>query len=356
MAPLIRRFSSEPSFSVKVAVTAQHREMLDQVLDFFGISVDYDLNVMTPNQTLHGLTSSLIARITDEVLATDDFDYVFVQGDTTTVLASALAAFYRKIRVVHIEAGLRSGDMHAPFPEEMNRVVASRLSHFHFCPTEGARQNLLAEGISERVYVVGNTVIDALLLGIEKLEGRPVEQMTERFPSIDFSKRIVLVTCHRRENFGAPFEHICDALLAIADQFPNEVQLVYPVHLNPNVRDVAHRKLLRPNIALIAPLDYPDLIWMMHRSSVILTDSGGIQEEAPSLGKPVLVLRDVTERMEGVTAGTALLVGSSTDKIVTETVKLLTNAAYYSEIATAVNPYGDGTTSERILGVLRDFE
>lgn len=353
MAPLIRRFSSDASFSVKVAVTAQHREMLDQVLDFFEISVDYDLNVMTPNQTLHGLTSTLIARITEEVLAKEHFDYVFVQGDTTTVLASALAAFYRKIPVVHIEAGLRSGDMHAPFPEEMNRVVASRLSHYHFCPTEGARQNLIKEGISERVYVVGNTVIDALLMGIEKVDSQPDEPMTDRFPNIDFRKKIVLVTCHRRENFGAPFEDICDALLTIADRFTDDVQLVYPVHLNPNVRDVAHRTLLRPNIALIAPLDYPDLIWMMNRSNVILTDSGGIQEEAPSLGKPVLVLREVTERMEGVTAGTAILVGSSKEKIIAETTRLLTDETYYSEIATAVNPYGDGATSERILSVLR---
>jgi UDP-N-acetylglucosamine 2-epimerase (non-hydrolysing) len=355
MAPLIRCFSYDKHFEVKVAVTAQHREMLDQVLVFFDIKVDYDLNIMTPNQTLHELTANLISRITNEVLLKEHFDYIFVQGDTTTVLASALAAFYQKIKIIHIEAGLRSGDMLSPFPEEMNRVLTSKLTHIHFCPTENAKQNLLKENIREKVFVVGNTVIDALLTGLEKVKKSSEVTLQKKYDFIDFNKKIILVTCHRRENFGKPFEEICKALLEIADSFENEVKIVYPVHLNPNIKEVAHNLLKHQNIKLISPLEYPELIWMMNKSHIILTDSGGIQEEAPSLGKPVLVMREVTERIEGVDAGTAILVGSDKSKIVSETSKLLLDHKHYLKISKASNPYGDGTTSELIKEILLNY-
>lgn len=354
MAPLIASFSNDSNFDVKVAVTAQHRQMLDQVIGFFDIKVDFDLNIMKHNQTLHQLTSDLIERITTDILLTDTFDYVFVQGDTTTVLAASLAAFYQKIKVVHIEAGLRSHDMHSPFPEEMNRVLTSKLASYHFCPTAVSKENLKDENITKNVYVVGNTVIDALLMGLEKIKKTDESKFLDPFNTINFSKKIVLVTCHRRENFGKPFEEICDALLEIANAHRETVEIVYPVHLNPNIKEIAHQKLIAGNIHLIAPLDYPELIWMMDKSYMILTDSGGIQEEAPSLGKPVLVLRKVTERTEGVDAGTAILVGSDKSKIVSETLKLIENQSYYSSISTSSNPYGDGTTCEKIKGILQN--
>ncbi len=353
MAPLIDCFSNDSNFEVKVGVTAQHREMLDQVLAFFAIKVDYDLNIMKANQTLHQLTADLISRITDEILLKEPFDYVFVQGDTSTVLASALAAFYQKIKIIHIEAGLRSGDMHSPFPEEMNRVLTSKLATYHFCPTETSRDNLIKENITENVFVVGNTVIDALFKGLNKIRVTSEASLLNQFQEINFSKKVILVTCHRRENFGKPFENICDALLEIAAIHSTMVEIVYPVHLNPNIKTIAHQKLIATNIKLIAPLDYPELIWMMNKSSVILTDSGGIQEEAPSLGKPVLVLREVTERTEGVDAGTAILVGSNKEMIIAETNKLLNDLAYYTSISKASNPYGDGKTSELIKSILR---
>jgi UDP-N-acetylglucosamine 2-epimerase (non-hydrolysing) len=351
MAPLIAYFSKDSNFDVRVGVTAQHREMLDQVLNFFEIKVDYDLNIMKPNQTLHQLTSDLIARISEEILLKEPFDFVFVQGDTTTVLASSIAAFYQKIKIVHIEAGLRSGDMNMPFPEEMNRVLTSKLASLHFCPTQISKENLEKENIKENVFVVGNTVIDALLSGLAKVQNTEESNLFKKYDFIDFNKKIILVTCHRRENFGKPFEDICDAILEISNKF-KDVQIVYPVHLNPNIKEIAHTKLLAKNIHLIAPLDYPELIWMMSKSSIILTDSGGIQEESPSLGKPVLVLREVTERTEGVDAGTAILVGSNKQKIVDYTSKLLTDVFYYDSISKASNPYGDGTTSKRILEIL----
>lgn len=355
MAPLIDCFSADTNFKVSVAVTAQHREMLDQVLSFFSIKVDYDLNIMKPNQTLHQLTADLISRITEEILNKESFDYVFVQGDTTTVLASALAAFYKKIKIVHIEAGLRSGDLYSPFPEEMNRVLTSKLATFHFCPTPISKENLNKENIKENVFVVGNTVIDALFSGLEKIKKSSEDTFLNQFNDIDFSKKIILVTCHRRENFGEPFETICKALNQIATLYNDSVEIVFPVHLNPNIKEFAHKNLVGNNIKLIAPLDYPELIWMMNKSTIILTDSGGIQEEAPSLGKPVLVLRNVTERMEGVESGSAVLVGSSYDKIMEETSKLLTNPGYYESFSRASNPYGNGTTSELIKSILLGF-
>lgn len=352
MAPLVKTFCLDSNFTVKVGVTAQHREMLDQVLDFFKIDVDYDLNIMKPNQSLHELTSSLILKITEDILNKENFDYVFVQGDTTTVLAGALASFYKKIKVLHIEAGLRSHDIYSPFPEEMNRILTSKIAHIHFCPTQTAADNLDREDLKNNVFVVGNTVIDALLLGLDEIKNSSESNLINKYSNIDFNKKIILVTCHRRENFGKPFEEICDALLEISDSFKETIQIVYPVHLNPNIMKIAYEKLTRENIKLISPLDYPDLIWMMNRSNIILTDSGGIQEEAPSLGKPVLVLRDITERMEGVHAGTAILVGSSKEKIVVETSMLLTDVSYYLKISKAINPYGDGTTSEKIKEII----
>ena len=352
MSPLVKAFSLDSKFIVKVGVTAQHREMLDQVLEFFKINVDYDLNIMKPNQSLHELTSNLILKITEEILDKENFDYVFVQGDTTTVLAGALASFYKKIKVIHIEAGLRSSDIYSPFPEEMNRVLTSKIAHYHFCPTELSAENLFKENIYDNVFVVGNTVIDALLLGLDEIENSSHKDLIKKYKNIDFSKKIILVTCHRRENFGKPFEEICEALLEVADTFKENVEIVYPVHLNPNIKKIAHEKLIRENIKLITPLDYPDLIWMMNNSNIILTDSGGIQEEAPSLGKPVLVLRKVTERMEGVISGTAILVGSKKEKIIAETSKLLTDESYYAKISKAINPYGDGRTSEKIKNII----
>lgn len=352
MAPLVKTFCLDSNFTVKVGVTAQHREMLDQVLDFFKIKVDYDLNIMKPNQSLHELTSSLILKITEDILNKEDFDYVFVQGDTTTVLAGALASFYKKIKVIHIEAGLRSHDIYSPFPEEMNRILTSKIANIHFCPTQTAAENLYREDLKNNVFVVGNTVIDALLLGLDEIKNSSESNLINKYSNIDFNKKIILVTCHRRENFGKPFEEICDALLEISDSFKETIQIVYPVHLNPNIMKIAHEKLTRDNIKLISPLDYPDLIWMMNHSNLILTDSGGIQEEAPSLGKPVLVLREITERMEGVEAGTAILVGSNKEKIVAETSMLLLDDSYYSKISKAVNPYGDGTTSEKIKEII----
>lgn len=355
MAPLIKIFSNDHRFSVKVGITAQHREMLDQVLSFFDIKVDYDLNIMTPNQTLHQLTSDLISKITNEILLQDNFDFIFVQGDTTTVLASSLAAFYQKIKIVHIEAGLRSHDMLSPFPEEMNRVLTSRLASIHFCPTRNSKENLISEKIFENVYIVGNTVVDALLIGLERINLSLEEKLFKKYDFIDFSKTIILVTCHRRENFGKPFENICDALINIANEFSETVEIVYPVHLNPNIKKIAHERLVLKNIKLIDPLNYPELIWMMNRSYIILTDSGGIQEEAPTLGKPVLVLREVTERTEGIDAGTAILVGCDTLKIIKETSDLLKDINYYKSISVTSNPYGDGKTAQNILKIIANL-
>lgn len=345
LAPLIKVFQQNNSFNVKICVTAQHREMLDQVLNFFSITPDYDLNIMTNEQSLFQITCSVLNEL-GKVIDYAKPHIVFVQGDTTTVFAGALSAFYKNIKVAHIEAGLRSFNKHSPFPEEMNRVLTSRLSDFHFVPTNNAKDNLNKEGIIENVFVVGNTVIDALVLGLSIIE-KNEKPYIDFLKNINFNKRILLVTCHRRESFGKPFENICDALLEIASQF-NDIEIIYPVHLNPNIKEVAYKKLNAPNIKLTQPLAYPHLIWLMKKSYIILTDSGGIQEEAPTLGKPVLVLRNVTERIEGIEAGNAKLVGTNKKTIVKETRLLLTNDKYYERMATIDNPYGDGTTSKKI--------
>lgn len=351
-APLVQALETAPEFDCRVCVTGQHREMLDAVLSFFAIRPHFDLAVMKPGQDLFDVTTSVLAGL-KSILVEEKPDLVFVQGDTTTVFAAALAASYLKIPVAHLEAGLRSGDRHSPFPEEINRILAGHLADYHFAATEGARANLTREGITGNVHVVGNTVIDALLAARKRVSSEP-DRWDHQFADLDFSKRVILVTGHRRESFGEPFRDLCGALKRIADTFQDSVELVYPVHLNPNVQAPV-RELLADtrNIHLLEPLDYPCLVRLLDRSHLVLTDSGGIQEEAPALGKPVLVMRDVTERQEGIDAGTALLVGTDPEKIFTETSRLLTDEDAYHAMARAVNPYGDGHAAERIVEILR---
>jgi UDP-N-acetylglucosamine 2-epimerase (non-hydrolysing) len=327
--------------------------MLDQVLSFFDIVPDYDLDLMQPNQTLFTITAKVLTSL-ESVLEAVKPDLVFVQGDTTTVLASALGAFYKRIKVAHIEAGLRSLDKFSPFPEEINRVLTSRLTDLHFTPTIKAAEFLALEGITNNVFTVGNTVIDALFMGLEIIKNTDEQPYYEQFSYLDFTKKVILVTCHRRESFGEPFEDICKALLEIAQE--PDVQIVYPVHLNPNIKEIAHTNLGNcPNIFLISPLPYPELIWLMEKSYMVLTDSGGIQEEAPSLSKPVLVLRNVTERMEGVEAGTAILVGTDRQLIVEQAKLLLTNNEKYKQMAQMRNPYGDGTSCLQIIEIVKKY-
>jgi len=356
MAPLIKEFEkNKGKFNVKVCVTAQHREMLDQVLDFFKIKPDYDLDLMKPNQSLFTITADIIKSL-ESVLDSFNPDLVFVQGDTTTAFAGALAGFYKKIKIAHIEAGLRSHNRYSPFPEEINRVLAGHITDYHFAPTEKAKDNLINEGIKENVWVVGNTVIDALFLGLDIIKKEGEEKYYHFFDFIDFSKKIILVTGHRRESFGEPFRNICYALKDLADRY-DDIEIVYPVHLNPNVRKPVNEILKgHKRIHLIEPLSYPYLIWLMSKSYIILTDSGGIQEEAPSLGKPVLVMREVTERTEGIEAGTAKLVGTDKEKIVSEATRLLESESEYKKMANAVNPYGDGKASQRIVDILREVK
>jgi len=353
MAPLVKEFQkNSDTFDIRVCVTAQHREMLDQVLDFFQIVPDYDLNIMKPGQSLFDVTINSLKGLETVV---DEFspDLLFVQGDTTTVLTGAIAGYYKKIDVAHLEAGLRSGDMYSPFPEEGNRILAGHLANYHFAPTEKAEQNLKSEGVSRNIYVVGNTVVDALFLGLDIIKEKGEAKFEEYFNFIDFSKKIILVTGHRRESFGKPFEDMCEAMKEIVDK-NDDVEIVYPVHLNPNVRKPVNEILSEVDrVKLVEPLEYPYLIWLMSRSYLVLTDSGGIQEEAPSLGKPVLVMRNVTERTEGVDAGTAMLVGTDKNKIINETQKLIENKDHYESMSKAINPYGDGDTSKKIVELLK---
>ncbi len=351
MAPLIKEFqASSERFDIKVCVSAQHREMLDQVLYFFEIQPDFDLNIMKQNQNLFDITLQALRGI-KEVISRDKPNWLIVQGDTTTTFVGALAAFYEKIKVAHVEAGLRSFHKQAPFPEEINRVLTTHLADIHFAPTPRAQENLLREGVpKDQISVVGNTSIDALFLCLKKISEKRPDSFTP-LNSIDFNKKVILVTGHRRESFGKPFEKICQALKLIAEK--NDIEIVYPVHLNPHVRKPVLSILgAIPNIHLVDPLDYPSFVWLMNKSYMILTDSGGVQEEAPSLGKPVLVMRNVTERMEGIEASTAKIVGTDKDRIVKETVRLLTDRAGYEEMAKAVNPYGDGNASKRIVDII----
>lgn len=354
LAPVIKEFKKEKYFNVKICFTGQHNEMVNQVLDFFQIKPHYRLDVMKENQSLFELTSRVLKGLKN-VLEKEKPSLVFVQGDTTTAFVGALGAFYMKIQVGHIESGLRSFNKYFPFPEEINRVLISRLSDYHFAPTEKAKENLYKEGIKENVWVVGNTVIDALVLVLDIIKRQGEENYYKYFDFIDFSKKIILVTAHRRESFGKPFENICYALKEIAKKY-EDVEIVYPVHLNPNVRAPVFRisKGIK-NIHLIDPLIYPHLIWLMSKTYLILTDSGGIQEEAPSLGKPVLVMRNVTERTEGMEAGTAKLVGTDRKKIVKEVSNLLIKSDEYKKMVKVTNPYGDGKASKRILSKVIDL-
>ena len=358
LAPVIIALKNDLRFSCHVCITTQHREVLDQVLDAFGIKPDVDLNLMAPNQTLAGLTARVVEAI-DSSLAKSKPDLVLVQGDTTTTFCAALVAFYHHVPVGHVEAGLRTGNLDSPWPEEANRVLTTRLTTLHFAPTELNKQNLLRDRVpSERIFVTGNTVIDALFLARDIVKANPpaIPGLPEGVAAAN-GGRLVLITGHRRESFGPGFEAICKAIAELARRFP-EVAFVYPVHLNPNVRKPVSQ-ILRgagtSNIHLIEPLPYLPFVAMMNRCTVILSDSGGVQEEAPSLGKPVLVMRDTTERPEAVLAGTVKLVGTDESKIVEETSKLLTDKAAYDEMARAHNPYGDGKATGRIVSACAEF-
>jgi len=350
MAPLVLALKQQTQFKTEVCVTAQQREMLDQVLHLFAITPDYDLNIMKHNQGLADITSGVLSGM-QAVIAQAKPDIVLVHGDTSTTFAAALAAFYEKVAVGHIEAGLRTGDIYAPWPEEMNRSLVGRIATYHYAPTEKSAQNLRLENIAEKnIIITGNTVIDALLEVVKRLKSDQTltQELAQKFDFIESDKKLILVTGHRRENFGNSFEQICFALKEIADR--GDVQIVYPVHLNPNVQEPVKRLLANhPQIKLIDPLEYLPFIYLMTQAHVILTDSGGIQEEAPSLGKPVLVMRDTTERPEAVEAGTVLLVGSDRQKIVAETNKLLDSNQHYEKMAMAHNPYGDGKACQRII-------
>jgi UDP-N-acetylglucosamine 2-epimerase (non-hydrolysing) len=350
MAPLIHACKEQELFDVKVCLSGQHREMLQQVMTFFEIKADYNIDLMRPGQTLFDITADALKGL-EQVLNETQPDLVLVQGDTTTAFTGALAAFYKKIKVAHIEAGLRSDNKYSPFPEEINRQLIGALADINFTPTPKASANLRKENAKGLLYEVGNTVIDALFYAVDKLKNRGTAD-NSAFPFLDPAKRLVLVTGHRRESFGRPFEEICEALAALAGEYP-DIQIVYPVHLNPNIQEVTREKLKGiPSIYLIPPVEYPQLVWLLDRCYFVITDSGGIQEEAPSLGKPVLVIRDVTEREEGIAAGTAVLVGTDKRKILLHARLLLDNKTEYEKMAKAVNPYGDGTSARQITEIL----
>ena len=354
MAPLVHALQADDRFDAKVCVTAQHREMLDQVLELFEIEPDFDLNIMKAGQTLSDVTTSVLARL-KPVLEDFEPDVVLVHGDTATTFAASLAAYYQQIKVGHVEAGLRTGNIYSPWPEEANRRLTSAITNYHFAPTAGSRDNLLNEGVSEdEITVTGNTVIDALFWVREKLKQDTLlaNELLLKFDYLDPNKKLILVTGHRRENFGVGFERICEALRQIAIRYP-EAQVLYPVHLNPNVQEPVKRLLQDlDNVILIEPQQYLPFCYLMDRSSIILTDSGGIQEEAPSLGKPVLVMRDTTERPEAVDAGTVRLVGTNIELIVSQVNLLLTQSEEYEKMSKAHNPYGDGLACTRILQFL----
>lgn len=357
MAPVVKKLESDGNnFKSLVCVTAQHREMLDQVLDLFDIRPDYDLDIMKPGQDLFDITGNVLLGMRS-VLEDVRPDLVLVHGDTTTTMAASMAAFFSKVKVGHVEAGLRTYHKYSPFPEEMNRRVTGVLADINFAPTETARSNLLGEGVPDKsIFVTGNTVVDALLEVAEILanDNNLRERLDRSFSFLDPSKRLILVTGHRRENFGVGFENICHSLADIA-RYHADVEIIYPVHLNPNVqrpvRSILGGKELK-NIHLIKPVDYLPFVYLMNRSHLIITDSGGVQEEAPSLGKPVLVMRDTTERPEAVAAGTARLVGTDRARIVAETAMLLNNKNIYSTMSHAHNPYGDGEASNRIVSII----
>ena len=349
MAPVIQQLKATDGIQARVCVTAQHREMLDQVLELFDIRPDIDLNLMTPDQTLAELSAAICSSL-DPVIRAEQPDWLLVQGDTTTVMMAAILAYYNQVRIGHVEAGLRTGDKWQPFPEEINRKVAGVLADLHFAPTENARENLLAEGVSaEHIIVSGNPVIDALL----QVVAQPYQPTSPPFDTIPDTRKVILVTAHRRENFGEPFERIFSAIRDLAEEYQDRIHILYPVHLNPRVREPAYRILANlANVSLVEPLDYLPMAYWMKRSEIILTDSGGLQEEAPALGTPVLVLRERTERPEAVEAGTAKLVGSDPARILSETRTLLENPQAHAAMAQASNPFGDGHAAERIVQAL----
>lgn len=355
LVPVILSLKKNPLFEVSVCITAQHRQMLDQVLEIFDVTPDCDLNIMKQNQSLSELTGNCIIKLNEYVNSFSP-DLIIVQGDTTTAFAASLVAFYHRIRVGHVEAGLRTWNKYSPFPEELNRVLTTKIADLHFAPTELSKNNLLRDNIDQsKIFITGNTVIDTLKSAREKV------QDTKPFiPGIDqdiiykSNKKLILITGHRRENFGESFNNICNAISRLADIY-SDIYFVYPVHLNPNVREPVFRILgCKPNVILIEPLSYLPFVSLMNRATLILTDSGGVQEEAPSLGKPVLVLRDNTERPEAVDAGTVKLVGTNIDRIIEETSLLLNDQSKYNEMANAINPYGDGYSADRINKILSD--
>ncbi len=357
MAPLCVALAADPRFEMQLCVTAQHREMLDQVLDLFGLVPDHDLDIMRPSQDLTDLTCAILLGMRGVFDACTP-DIVLVHGDTATTLAASMAAYYRRIPVGHVEAGLRTGNMYSPWPEEANRKLTGALATLHFAPTQASADHLVAENVSlASITVTGNTVIDSLLMTINRLRADAVQKTAfdAQFDMLRPDARLLLVTGHRRESFGEGFERICEALVRIARDFP-DLDILYPVHLNPNVREPVNRRLAAvTNIHLLEPLNYLPFVYLMDRCDLILTDSGGVQEEAPSLGKPVLVMRDTSERLEAVTAGTVRLVGTDTDKITSSVRELLTDATAYGAMRGAYNPYGDGKACGRILNRLAHY-
>lgn len=356
MAPIVNTLRAASDIHSEVCVTAQHRQMLDQVLELFDIQPDHDLNIMKPGQDLTDITSNILLGMRD-LFKKNKYDLLLVHGDTTTTMAAALAAFYEKIPVGHVEAGLRTGNMYAPWPEEMNRSMVGRIAALHFAPTDRAKNSLLREGVADKqILVTGNTVIDALQQVVEKLKTPELsEEFKKKFNFLNPQKRLILVTGHRRENFGDGFERICQALKTLSER--SDVQIVYPVHLNPLVQEPVKRILGNSsNVHLIEPQDYLPFVYLMSQAHIIITDSGGVQEEAPSLGKPVLVMRETTERPEAVEAGTVKLVGTDIACIVLEAHRLLDDSAAYQGMARALNPYGDGLASSRILTAIRSFK
>ncbi len=352
LSPVIIELQRRSSIDTTVCVTGQHETLVDQVISFFNIKVNYNLNIMKKNQSLFDITTRSLDGL-NKIISSDNPDWIIVQGDTTATFVSALAAFYRKVKVAYIEAGLRTRNKFSPFPEEINRVLTSHLADQHFAPTQGAKVNLIKEGISkERIHVVGNPVIDALVMTQNKIQSNGLEQKYQaRFNQVDFNKKIILVTGHRRESFGTPFVNICNALKQVASS--HDVEIVYPVHLNPNVRKPVYDTIGDlHNIHLLEPVEYPAMVWLAQKSHFILTDSGGIQEEAPAIGKPVIVMREITERTESIDAGLSILAGTSKETIFNAVSNLLGNKRQYKSMARKKNIYGDGNASRRIVDIL----
>ncbi len=354
LAPVIKAFDQSKLFKSIVCTTGQHKEMLQQAIDFFKLNVDHQLDVMTTNQSLFGLTSKIINQL-EPILADSKIKYVVVQGDTTTAFCGALAAYYAGKKVIHVEAGLRTWNKNSPFPEEINRALVGRIADLHFVPTEMAKNNLLMENVDPlKIFNVGNTVIDALNFTIENVNSQKTSAF-EGFDGIDFSKKIILITGHRRESFGQPFQNILESIKELAEKF-DQFQFIFPVHLNPIVKNHVEKVLAnQSNIFLLSPLPYELNIWLMSKCYLVITDSGGIQEEAPSLGKPVIVTREVTERPEGVEAGVAKLVGHNKNLIISEISQLIENKHYYNSMATRKNPYGNGTSSQQIVSIVENL-